>query len=141
MSGPWLVALAAWLAPFAAHPTHTSSAELVQERDSVTVAIRVFADDLGSPTESELGRYLRERFQLAERGRGVALAWRGSERKDDVVIVRLGGRLEGSLAGATVTNRVLTERFSDQVNIVRATYAGRTSTLLFVRGDGPKALP
>ena len=38
-------------------------------------------------------------------------------------------------------NRVLTERFADQVNLVRATYAGRSATLIFTRGDGPKALP
>ncbi len=36
---------------------------------------------------------------------------------------------------------LLTERFDDQINIVRATYDGRTTTLLFTPGDAPKVLP
>jgi len=36
---------------------------------------------------------------------------------------------------------LMCERFEDQVNIVRATYAGRTTSLLFTRGDQAKALP
>jgi hypothetical protein len=36
---------------------------------------------------------------------------------------------------------VLCERYPDQVNIVRASYAGRTTTLLFTRGEAAKSLP
>ena len=49
--------------------------------------------------------------------------------------------MPGGLAGARVTSLVLCERFPDQVNIVRATYAGRATTLLFTRGEASKALP
>ena len=49
--------------------------------------------------------------------------------------------MPGGLAGARVTSLVLCERFEDQVNVVRAAYAGRTTTLLFTRGETAKALP
>ena len=35
---------------------------------------------------------------------------------------------------------LLTERFEDQVNIVRVTCGGRRRTLLFTRGEAAKAL-
>ncbi len=57
------------------------------------------------------------------------------------LILRLRGRVDGGLAGSRVDNRILTDRFADQVNVVRATYGRRTATLIFTRGDGPKALP
>jgi hypothetical protein len=40
-----------------------------------------------------------------------------------------------------VASRVLTERFEDQVNVVRAICDGRSATLIFVPGDGLKSLP
>lgn len=51
------------------------------------------------------------------------------------------GRADGGLHGAGISNAVLTDRFADQVNVVRATYDRRTATLIFTRGEGPKALP
>ena len=128
------------LLPLGGHPMHTSSAEMRQQGDSVTVAIRAFADDIGAV--DSLSGYAREHFRLLDRtGTPVPLAWDGSERHDDVVVVRLRGRLGGGLSGGRVENRILTDRFSDQVNVVRAMYDNRTTTLIFTRGDGPKALP
>ncbi|MBA3496726.1 MAG: hypothetical protein H0T86_06445, partial [Gemmatimonadales bacterium] len=51
------------------------------------------------------------------------------------------GRVPGGLTGARVTSLVLCERFEDQVNIVRAVYGGRATTLLFMRGGSAKVLP
>jgi hypothetical protein len=142
VNGSWIVALTvALLAPRSiAHPTHSSSAELVQEADSVQVALRVFTDDLA--TVGAVAPYIAERFTLTDRGGApVRLVWAGADSGADVVTIRLRGHLAGGLSGAKVSHRVLTDRFVDQVNLVRATYQRRTATLIFTRGDGPKALP
>jgi hypothetical protein len=71
----------------------------------------------------------------------VPLSWVGAERTGDVILLRLRGQVAGGLAGARVTNLVLCDRYEDEVNVVRATYRGRTETLLFSRGGSAKALP
>jgi len=136
-----------------AHPMHTAVAELAQQdaRGMTTVQIKVFADDFhaavalpadAGAADSAMARYLRGTFALADRrGRPVRLAWAGAERSGDVLLLRLRGEVAGGLAGARVTSLVLCERFEDEVNVVRASYAGRTETLLFTRGESSKALP
>ena len=140
---------------------HTTVAEVVQRdgRGRTAIQVRVYTDDLraavpeaaglpptgGSPTphaDSAMARYLRGTFALADRsGRPVRLTWGGAERSGDVVLLRLEGEVPGGLAGARITSLVLCERFEDQVNVVRAEYAGRSTTLLFTRGETAKALP
>jgi hypothetical protein len=142
VNGSWIVALtAALLAPgWMAHPTHSSSAELVQEADSVRVVLRVFADDVAAV--GAVAPYIARRFTLVDRsGAPVRLVWAGADSGADVITIRLHGRVAAGLSGARVSNRVLTDRFADQVNLVRARYQRRTATLIFTRGDGPKALP
>ena len=136
-----------------AHPMHTAVAELAQQdaRGTTTVQIKVFADDFhaavalpadAGAADSAMARYLRGTFALADRrGRPVRLAWAGAEHSGDVLLLRLRGEVAGGLAGARVTSLVLCERFEDEVNVVRASYAGRTETLLFTRGESSKALP
>lgn len=153
VNSPWLLAaIVGWLALPGGHPTHTSAAELSQSSDgALSVAIRLFADDIGAtigappgqpPAGEVLRSYLADRFVIRDRsGAQVALAWDEGSISGDVLTLRSQARVAGGLAGAKVTNRVLTERFADQVNVVRATYAGRSATLIFTRGDGPKALP
>ena len=153
MAVPWGAFLALALASGRAHPMHTAAAEVVQDdaRGTATVRIRVFADDFqaavplpADPTaaDSVIARYLRGSFALADRtGRPGRLAWAGAERTGDVILLRLKGEVPGGLSGARVTSLVLCERFEDQVNIVRAVYAGRSATLLFTRGEAAKALP
>jgi hypothetical protein len=141
VSGGWLIAaLAVMLAPGSTHPMHTSSAELVHEADSVRVTIRVFADDIAAV--GAVRPYLGDRFGIVDRsGNAVRLEWVGSEVRGDVLTIRMRGRIAGGLSRAKVNNRVLSDRFADQVNIVRAAYDRRAVTLIFSRGDGPKALP
>lgn len=153
MSGAWLLAaIAGWLALTGSHPTHTSAAELSQEPGgTVSVVIRLFADDIGEtvgappgqkPGGEALRSYLADRLVILDRsGTRVVLAWDDGMIRGDVLTLRSRTRVGSELSGAKVTNRVLTERFADQVNVVRATYAGRSATLIFTRGDGPKALP
>ena len=124
----------------AGHPTHTSTARLTARGDSIHVAIRLFADDLAGT--GDLRAYVGERFAIRDaRGEPVALHWAGSKRSGDELVVRLSGAVAGGLRGAVVRHELLMERFADQVNLVRATYGGRTATLVFVRGDRPKGLP
>jgi hypothetical protein len=49
--------------------------------------------------------------------------------------------VSGGLTGTRIRNRLLCDRFPDQVNVVRATYDGRSATLLFTPGDPAKPLP
>lgn len=123
-----------------AHPSHTSTAELTARGDSIHVTIRLFADDLAGT--GDLSTYVAGRFRVVDaRGAPIALEWAGAKRSGDVLVVRLGGRAPGGLSGAKVRHELLMERFADQVNLVRATYGGRTRTLVFVHGDGPRTLP
>jgi hypothetical protein len=150
MASPWTVLVALTLAGGHAHPMHTTVTEVVQEGSGgqVSIQVRVYVDDLGAavallpPADSAMARYLRATFALADRtGRPVRLAWDGAERTGDVILLRLRGEVPGGLAGARVTSLVLCERFEDQVNVVRAEYAGRATTLLFTRGETAKVLP
>jgi hypothetical protein len=139
-------------------------------RGHVSIQVRVYIDDLRSAVpppngtagayparadsgaaysavaytaaDSAMARYLRATFALADRtGRPVRLTWAGAEATGDVILLRLRGEVPDGLAGARVTSLVLCERFEDQVNVVRAEYAGRTTTLLFTRGETAKVLP
>ena len=132
----------------AVHPMHTAVAELVHEpaTRTVLVTVRVFADDFGAVVGSDdraaVEAYVRPRVTLADpAGRAIELSWEGATRSGDVVQIRLRGDVPAGLAGARILMALLCERFEDQVNIVRATYAGRTTSLLFTRGDAAKALP
>ena len=153
MPAPWIALLALTLAGGRAHPMHTAVTEVIQEDAGgrTAIQIRVYADDFQAGlasvpgeeiADSSVTRYLRGTFALADRtGRPVRLEWAGAERTGDVVLLRLRGEVPGGLAGARVTSLVLCERFEDQVNVVRAMYAGRTTTLLFTRGESAKRFP
>lgn len=136
----------------AAHPMHTAVAEISYDAGGGTAAIRirVFADDFAAALipdpaaapDSAMSRYVRGTFALADRsGRPLPLRWIGAELQGDVVVLHLQVAAPGGLAKATVLSALLSERFEDQVNIVRASYNGRAATLLFTRGEPAKALP
>jgi len=158
MAFPWIALLALALAGGRAHPMHTTVTEVVQQDAGgrASIQVRVYVEDLQAAVplpagtaaaewaaaDSAMARYLRATFALADRtGRPVRLAWAGAERTGDVILLRLRGEVPGGLTGARVTSLVLCERFEDQVNVVRAEYAGRTTTLLFTRGETAKVLP
>lgn len=151
MVGLWTgVLLGASLLGVAAHPMHTSIAEIVQEADGqpIRIELRLFADDLAAaigPRLDDAGSiraYVQGRFVL-EHGKGapIPLQWGGADLSGDVVRVRLRAAVPGGLGGVRVANSMLCERFEDQVNVVRARYGGRAATLMFTRGDVPKPLP
>ena len=143
-----------------AHPLHTSLAEVTYDpaARAVHVLLRVFVDDFSSavlharpaapdapivlPPDSAMFRYVSGRFSLADRaGRPVPLRWCGARRAGEQLFVCLRAPATTAPgAGARVRNALLTELFTDQINVVRASVSGRRQTLLFTRGDGVKAL-
>ncbi len=135
-----------------AHPMHTSVTELHDSAaGTVSIRIRVFEDDLTAAlggrladqaADSALSRYVRGRLSLSDRtGRVLPIEWVADERAGAVRLLRLRAKVSGGLAGASLNVTLLCDRFDDQVNIVRASYGGRTTTILFTPGDGAKALP
>jgi hypothetical protein len=133
------------MAALYAHPLHTSVTEVVADpAGQVEVAIRLYADDFEAATgttalrsDSAVARYVRGRFALRDRAdRPVILRWAGLTRHEGTVIIRLEGAVAGGLPGARLANLLLTERFRDQVNVVRASWRGGSATLLFTPGDG-----
>ena len=144
--------------PAHAHPLHTSLAELSYDAGTrvLHVSLRVFADDFAAavargtgaravgalPPDSAMYRYVAARFAVAAPGGSpVALRWCGVRRSGEVLLVCLRATAVGGLAGARVRSALLTEVFTDQVNLVRASYGGRRQMLLFTPRDGVKGLP
>ncbi|GLC26826.1 hypothetical protein rosag_33390 [Roseisolibacter agri] len=141
-----------------AHPLHSSVAQLTWDPATrvIQVGVRVFADDFASvvtrgvpasggavvvPPDSAMQRYVGARFALADRtGRPIALRWCGARREGDVLLLCLRAAASASPAGGRVRHALLTEVFSDQVNVVQASYDGRRETVLFTPGDGAKPL-
>jgi hypothetical protein len=142
--------------PADAHPLHTTMTELSYDPSArvLTATLRVFADDFSAavmgaraggpvviPPDSAMLRYVTGRFSVTGRGTGrVVMRWCGVRKEGVVLFICLRGGAPGSLAGATMTNGLLTEVFSDQVNIVHASVDGRRRTLLFTPRDGSKPL-
>ena len=135
IGAPLLMLFAASLA---AHPIHTTYAEVVTDATTVTVTIRAFADDLSaavarfngraasadsSAPAADVQRYADALLQVRDAsGRAVALAPCGVKRAGIVTFVCVRFPRQ---PGLTATNRLLTDRHADQVNIMRAT-GGRT---------------
>jgi hypothetical protein len=137
------------------HPLHTTLTEVRFAPDGVELVLRAFVDDFAAavsrgpatsaastttPADSATARYLGGTLLVAD-GAGRHLAWRlsGVRRAGELVWVTLRVPGAGRVGGLRLTNRVLFERYDDQVNIVQAMVAGRRHTVLFTRRDGPVA--
>jgi hypothetical protein len=129
----------------ARHPIHSSSASLTlaPRARAATVVLRVFADDFPpGRVPAAIDRYLAERFRLIDRaGRPIVLQLDAVRVEGPVLTLTLSAPAPDGLSGVQVCYGVLVEHFSDQVNILRARYGGRTVSLLFTASDGPKPLP
>jgi hypothetical protein len=136
----------------ARHPMHTAVTEITCDRPcpQAGISIRVFADDFGgvvsgtpgSPAaDSAMSRYIRAHLTMADgSGRPLELRWSSARRDGDVILLRLRAPAAAACPGARVRSAILTDRFPDQINIVRASCGSRPVTLLFTPGDGAKAL-
>lgn len=140
---------------FAAHPLHTSFAQVTFDTRArtVEVSLRVFVDDYTSAAESWARRnaatslsptvgYAVASFALHEsNGRHVALQSCGDKRVGDLMWLCLRGQTTRNPSGARVISRILFDRFEDQVNVVQTAYDGRKSNLLFTSDDREKRIP
>ncbi len=140
-----------------AHPLHTTYSELTISRDgrSARALIRVFADDFSatvvktfpaarrSPSDFERAAYtyIARHFRLTDR-RGVpyALRWCGLRKNANFMWLCVGSDHLSAGDRPQLTNGLLDDVFTDQINIVRVSADGRTSHILFARGDGPKQI-
>jgi hypothetical protein len=140
---PALLSLLALLA--LPHPIHSSAATITLPPGGrvVSVAVRVFGDDFPPGRDpAAIARYLGQRFRLLDRrGRPMALTLDALHQDGAVLVLELSVPAPEGLAGVRIWHGVLAERFDDQVNIVQARYGGRSASLLFSAGDGPKPLP
>ena len=152
---PWvrMMGLAAALLLIGArHPMHTAVTEITHRAGAsiLDVRIRLFADDFGpiaagapgsAAADSAMSRYVRGRLTVADpAGRPMPLTWGGAKREGDVILLSLEARSPAVMKGVSVFSGLLADRFEDQINIVRITSEGRTTTLLFTPGDSPKVL-
>ena len=151
-----LVAVGVGVRSAYSHPLHTTLTELTVASDgTVQIVVRAFIDDFSAavtrrastpgtpvpiPVDSAMARYLGETFVLTDAGgRRVPVAVASVRRTGDLVWVTLHAPALRPVSGARLTNRVLFDRWDDQVNIVQATVGGRRQTLLFTRRDGNAA--
>ena len=137
--------------PDAGHPLHTTLTTIDWRPDSRTlqIAVRVFTQDLrgalpgvAAAWDSAVCRYARSAIVVrAATGRTLEATRCTVQDTADVTWIRLEAPA-ASVAGAMVSNALLFESFADQVNVVQVTIAtrGRSRTMVFTKGDGPKPL-
>jgi hypothetical protein len=140
------------------HPIHSTLAEVVQDpaRGTLRATIRVFADDFGvalarrqratlagaGPAWEEAAtRYAVSVFGVRDgRGRELPLHPCGIRRAGGVIWICLAADVVASNEGLQVRDAILCELYDDQVNVVQSNIGGARRSVLFVRGDGYKAL-
>ena len=153
------VMLASPLRTAAAHPIHMSFTEARYSEGGriLQLWVRVFANDFAAAAARRarirLGRdsvidapsavaYLAEKLQLiGEDGRAIQLLACGTKRVDQMLLFCLQAKAPRATLKLRIRNSVMTELFDDQVNIVQSVTGTSRASRLFVRGDGPKALP
>jgi hypothetical protein len=138
------------------HPLHTTLTEVTVGDDGrMQVVLRAFVDDFAAaisrtpavapaatrtPPDSAAARYLDATLIVVDgSGSRLPLHVAGIRRTNDLVWVTLRASDSRATRGVRLTNRVLFERFDDQVNIVQANIGGRRHTVLFTRREGATA--
>ena len=133
-----------------AHPLHTSLTRIVFAADgSVTVAVRVFADDFSAAVarstravasadhrvpDVAAADYLSHALVIEARDKPIALQLVSQRRDGDVTWIELRGAWRGDLSNATIRNQLLMDLHRDQVNIVQLSRGRDSRTLLFSAG-------
>ncbi len=115
-----------------AHPLHTTLTEVSESRGVVRATIRVFADDYAK------ARVAASFAFVDGSGKALPMTSCGVRHAGDVYFVCV--EAVHSLDGLRLRAAMLHDLYEDQVNVVQATVRGSRRSLLFVRGDGAKAL-
>lgn len=158
-----LLLLIAFLAtqPVSAHDYHASITDVKYNprTQNLEVAVKVFMDDLEnalsrhaktkvtySSSSEQVKKYISDYLQSTlsfelEKGKPLKSKLLGSEEDVDVVWVYMEVPVQkASLAQLYVKNAILTDLFTDQMNIVNVNYKGETESVLMQRGDVTKKL-
>lgn len=136
------------------HPLHTTFADLRVDaaRGMLEARVRLFADDLmlattggathrvGDAIASAQVEYLRNHFVLHTRSGTLAMTDCGVERRGDAMILCLRAAERVDAGALVLRNTLFTERYADQVNVVRVDAGDRTSTFLMTRTSPERAL-
>jgi hypothetical protein len=144
----------------AAHKYYTSLARVEYNagEKSVEITLRIFADDLELALTRRAGgevrldrtkdadrlvlAYLRDTFEIKNRdGETKSLKWVGMEVRAGVAWLYVEAEMPEGLPGARLRDHVLFELFAEQVNTVSVRYPGARGDLIFVQGDGERAVP
>lgn len=148
---------ASFVATAHAHPLHTTMTELTFDARtrSLRATIHAFSDDFGravnglSPeatppaqvSDSAAIAYLRGHLVVTgPDGRVIPLRWCGIERRGDAYLIGMEAAGTGRMDGVRIRNRLHTDLYPDQINIVQATDGRSRATLLFTGADWSKPL-
>lgn len=142
-----------------AHRYHTSVTRLeYQPQDRmVEITVQTGADDIEAALSKRMGvrnirldpesktnalllQYLRSTVVLKHGDQELELEWIGMELKGHLVWFYLQAKAPAGFSKTTLSNRLLFDLFSDQINIVNVINDGKKSSLTFKRGDTPKLI-
>lgn len=147
--------------PASAHDYHASITDVAYNprTQSLEVAVKVFMDDLEEAlsrqaksnityssssvaVKEQLADYLKSTlsFEL-EKGKPLKARLVGSEEDADVVWLYVEVPVQqAALTQLYIKNAILTDMFTDQMNIVNVNYNGKTESVLLQPGEVTKKL-
>ncbi|MHA6249151.1 DUF6702 family protein [Pontibacter sp. CAU 1760] len=144
-----------------AHDYHASITDATYNprTKSLQVAVKVFRDDLedalsrqaktkvkysstSEEVQKQLANYVKPRLAFeVEKGKALPVKFVGSEEETDVVWLYVEVPMrQTSFAQLYVKNAILTDLFSDQMNIVNVSHKGKVESVMMQRGDAAKKL-
>jgi hypothetical protein len=140
------LAMTTSLASAPPHPIHSSVTSLTVDARTAVVAIdvRVYTDDLeqalGADWLPRIAGYVSHSIVLrAADGQRLPLGSCGVTIVEGMARICMRGGLR-STTGLRLGVTLLTERFADQVNVVKTEVAGRSQTMLFVKGAAERVM-
>lgn len=126
------------------HPIHAARVELTSTAaGAVSAVMHVYRDDFPPGTDlGAINTYLDRTVTLTDsRHARVPLRATSVEPEGDRLRIVLASPVKGTLHAGSLQVAILQDRYPDQVNVVDARLASGRAQLLFLRGDGPQALP
>jgi hypothetical protein len=138
-----------------AHNYHLSFTQLEQRSnsDTITILVRVFADDLTRALQARYGRpvklsqrilfsqYLHECLEIkGSDGKNKRFVIEKIAQQTDVVLINFTVKIPTGLHGLQLRQTILCELFDDQVNQVLLKFPDREATLEFKHGEGFKVI-
>lgn len=129
--------------------------EYVPKEQSLQIITRVFADDFQKLLQQRydkslqlvpgkdkqdnkyLKKYFKEKMHITVDGKSLQLKFIGKRYEEDLIICYFEAKPVEDFSKITVTNRILTELFDGQKNLIHVTKSGETKSLLLV-ADEPK---